>query len=159
MFVRGVSEQFHVKNQSLNYYKSFTSLSELDNQNRISSTSVSESPPLASLPSKAHRDQYVRCNPTSDRIGASGSGADSSNSYKAEGNEYVEDICPYATFQLNKQTYSESSYSGNVYSGPYHSVRGSFVYHDVKTDTFQVREEISVEIRTMKKTFPLSLSE
>lgn len=48
--------------------------------------------------------------------------------------EYIEDICPYATFQLNKQTYSESSYSGNVYSGPYHSVRGSFVYHDVKTD-------------------------
>lgn len=67
-----------------------------------------------------------------------GSGAES-GSYKTEGNEYVEDICPYATFQLNKQTYSESSYSGNVYSGPYHhSARGSFVYHDVKTDTFQV---------------------
>lgn len=48
--------------------------------------------------------------------------------------EYIEDICPYATFQLNKQTYSESSYSGNVYSGPYHSVRGSFVYHDAKPD-------------------------
>lgn len=52
--------------------------------------------------------------------------------------EYIEDICPYATFQLNKQTYSESSYSGNVYSGPYHSVRGSFVYHDVKPDGYQV---------------------
>lgn len=51
--------------------------------------------------------------------------------------EYIEDICPYATFQLNKQTYSESSYSGNVYSGPYHSVRGSFVYHDVK-DNYHV---------------------
>lgn len=51
--------------------------------------------------------------------------------------EYIEDICPYATFQLNKQTYSESSYSGNVYSGPYHSVRGSFVYHDNK-DTYRV---------------------
>lgn len=44
----------------------------------------------------------------------------------------MEDICPYATFQLTKPAYSESSYSGNVYSGPYHSVRGSFVYHDIK---------------------------
>lgn len=94
---------------------------------------------MGSAAAKAHRDQYlaVRCNPTSnDRMSTSGGG--DSGSYKAEGNEYVEDICPYATFQLNKQTYSESSYSGNVYSGPYHSVRGSFVYHDVKTDTFQV---------------------
>lgn len=90
---------------------------------------------------KTHRDQYlaVRCNPANERMGGSAGGE--SGSYKGEGNEYVEDICPYATFQLNKQTYSESSYSGNVYSGPYHSVRGSFVYHDVKTDTFQVSEE------------------
>lgn len=57
--------------------------------------------------------------------------------------EYIEDICPYATFQLNKQTYSESSYSGNVYSGPYHSVRGSFVYHDVnKPDGYHVSNSI-----------------
>lgn len=53
--------------------------------------------------------------------------------------EYIEDICPYATFQLQKQTYSESSYSGNVYSGPYHSVRGSFVYHENKGDNYRVR--------------------
>jgi hypothetical protein len=53
--------------------------------------------------------------------------------------EYIEDLCPYATFQLNKQTYSESSYSGNVYSGPYHSVRGSFVYHDNQKDSYRVR--------------------
>lgn len=53
--------------------------------------------------------------------------------------EYIEDLCPYATFQLNKQTYSESSYSGNVYqSGPYHSVRGSFVYHENKGDSYRV---------------------
>lgn len=92
------------------------------------------------LQNKANRDQYlaVRCNPSSDRT--ANNSADS-NSYKAEGNEYIEEICPYATFQLNKPTYSESSYSGNVYSGPYHSVRGSFVYHDVKTDSYQVWEE------------------
>lgn len=52
--------------------------------------------------------------------------------------EYIEDLCPYATFQLNKHTYSESSYSGNVYSGPYHSVRGSFVYHDNKSENYRV---------------------
>lgn len=61
--------------------------------------------------------------------------------------EYIEDICPYATFQLNKQTYSESSYSGNVYSGPYHSVRGSFVYHDVKPDGYQREEPEYTKVR------------
>lgn len=59
--------------------------------------------------------------------------------------EYIEDICPYATFQLNKQTYSESSYSGNIYSGPYHSVRGSFVYHDSKPDGYHVNCNIQYQ--------------
>ena len=70
--------------------------------------------------------------------------------------EYIEDLCPYATFQLNKQTYSESSYSGNVYSGPYHSVRGSFVYHDNnKSDNYRVRfvffliKKITIELNIL----------
>lgn len=114
-----------------------------------------DSPSLANLQNKQNRDQQyhaVRCQSNRN------SNSNESGSYKAEGNgktsiddlrmttidkfaffaEYIEDICPYATFQLNKQTYSESSYSGNVYSGPYHSVRGSFVYHDVKPDGYQV---------------------
>lgn len=64
--------------------------------------------------------------------------------------EYIEDLCPYATFQLNKQTYSESSYSGNVYSGPYHSVRGSFVYHDNQKDSYRVRRGIQSNITIMR---------
>jgi len=53
---------------------------------------------------------------------------------------FTEDICPYATFQLAKNPYGESTYSGNVYSGPYHSVQGSFVYHDLKAgDTYKSR--------------------
>lgn len=110
---------------------------EMNNQNHVPTSSMSESPSLANLQNKQNRDQQylaVRCNPNSNR----NSNSADSGSYKAEGNEYIEDICPYATFQLNKQTYSESSYSGNVYSGPYHSVRGSFVYHDVKTDGYHV---------------------
>lgn len=109
----------------------------MNNQNHVPTSSMSESPSLANLQNKQNRDQQylaVRCNPNSNR----NSNSADSGSYKAEGNEYIEDICPYATFQLNKQTYSESSYSGNVYSGPYHSVRGSFVYHDVKTDGYHV---------------------
>lgn len=114
---------------------------------------MADSPSLANLQNKQNRDQQyhaVRCQSNRN------SNSNDSGSYKAEGNgnnyytrnwdlliigfvlEYIEDICPYATFQLNKQTYSESSYSGNVYSGPYHSVRGSFVYHDVKPDGYQV---------------------
>lgn len=129
------------------------------NQSRITSSSMSDSPSTTNLQNKQNRDlQYhaVRCQSNRN------SNSNDSESYKAEGNgkltleyvgsvspiaqnndfsgyfvvvaEYIEDICPYATFQLNKQTYSESSYSGNVYSGPYHSVRGSFVYHDAKPD-------------------------
>lgn len=113
---------------------------EIDNQARLASSSMSESPSMANLQNKQNRDQQylaVRCNPGSGPTRGSHSN-DSGSFGKAEGNEYIEDICPYATFQLNKQTYSESSYSGNVYSGPYHSVRGSFVYHDVKPDNYHV---------------------
>ncbi|XP_031619714.1 Down syndrome cell adhesion molecule-like protein Dscam2 isoform X2 [Contarinia nasturtii] len=105
---------------------------KLINQSRLTSSSMSDSPSTTNLQNKQNRDQQyhaVRCQSNRN------SNSNDSGSYKAEGNEYIEDICPYATFQLNnKQTYSESSYSGNVYSGPYHSVRGSFVYHDAKPD-------------------------
>lgn len=108
---------------------------------------MSESPSLANLQNKQNRDQQylaVRCNPSSSAPRGSNSN-DSGSFGKAEGNEYIEDICPYATFQLNKQTYSESSYSGNVYSGPYHSVRGSFVYHDVKPESYHVSRQGKVK--------------
>ena len=54
--------------------------------------------------------------------------------------DYIEDICPYATFQLPavpKSHYGESTDSGIVYSGPYHSVQGAFVYHDPKRATLE----------------------
>lgn len=47
----------------------------------------------------------------------------------------MDEICPYATFELAKQPQGESTFSGNIYSGPYHSVRGSFVYHQPKAST------------------------
>ncbi|KAL1449156.1 hypothetical protein WDU94_000379, partial [Cyamophila willieti] len=61
---------------------------------------------------------------------------------------YIEDICPYATFQLAKppgsisSPYEESTYSGNVYSGPYHSVRGTFVYHQPKTPSIDYKRHL-----------------
>ncbi|CAG2053657.1 unnamed protein product, partial [Timema podura] len=67
-----------------------------------------------------------------------------SSSFNTDCADYIEDICPYATFQLSKPPYSESTYSGNVYSGPYHSVRGSFVYHDPKpsgAETYKFRHQ------------------
>lgn len=118
---------------------------------------MSESPSLANLQNKQNRDQQylaVRCNPSSSAPRGSNSN-DSGSFGKAEGNEYIEDICPYATFQLNKQTYSESSYSGNVYSGPYHSVRGSFVYHDVKPESYHVSGQ---EVKEASLLTSLSLS-
>ncbi|VVC29919.1 Fibronectin type III,Immunoglobulin subtype,Immunoglobulin-like domain,Immunoglobulin-like [Cinara cedri] len=55
--------------------------------------------------------------------------------FKTDSTEYMDDICPYATFELAKQPQGESTFSGNIYSGPYHSVRGSFVYHQPKAST------------------------
>ncbi|XP_066249434.1 cell adhesion molecule Dscam1 isoform X1 [Euwallacea similis] len=99
-------------------------LSERNTQNH----SMGESPTIAQIQNKQNRDQQY----LAVRVGRGPQPLEVEDPYKPESSDYIEDICPYATFQLSKPTYSESSYSGNVYSGPYHSVRGSFVYHDVK---------------------------
>ncbi|XP_050541670.1 cell adhesion molecule Dscam2 isoform X2 [Daktulosphaira vitifoliae] len=52
--------------------------------------------------------------------------------FKTDSTDFMDEICPYATFELAKQPQGESTFSGNIYSGPYHSVRGSFVYHQPK---------------------------
>nr|XP_023018250.1 Down syndrome cell adhesion molecule-like protein Dscam2 [Leptinotarsa decemlineata] len=93
----------------------------------VPNRSIGESPSMAQIQNKQNRDQqYLAVRVRGQQPLAV------EDAYKAESADYIEDICPYATFQLSKPAYSESSYSGNVYSGPYHSVRGSFVYHDVK---------------------------
>nr|XP_022920801.1 Down syndrome cell adhesion molecule-like protein Dscam2 isoform X2 [Onthophagus taurus] len=92
---------------------------------------IGESPSMAQIQNKQNRDQQylaVRAGRGQHHLPVE---TDTFKSDTASA-DYIEDICPYATFQLSKPAYSESSYSGNVYSGPYHSVRGSFVYHDVK---------------------------
>ncbi|CAG9123879.1 unnamed protein product [Plutella xylostella] len=101
---------------------------------------VGESPSVAQLQNKVNRDQQYL---------ATRAQHPAPPHYKHASNEYIEDICPYATFQLTKPTaYSESSYSGNVYSGPYHSVRGSFVYHDVKqNDKYKGKEPEYTKVR------------
>lgn len=89
---------------------------------------MAESPSMAQIQNKQNRDQQY----LAVHVGRGQQPIAVEDAYKAESADYIEDICPYATFQLSKPAYSESSYSGNVYSGPYHSVRGSFLYHDVK---------------------------
>ncbi|KAJ8960256.1 hypothetical protein NQ318_003981 [Aromia moschata] len=113
---------------------------------------IGESPSMAQMQNKHNRDQQY----LAVRVGRGGQPGPLAveDAYKAESADYIEDICPYATFQLSKPTYSESSYSGNVYSGPYHSVRGSFVYHDVKPppiDKFKLGHEYYVDMITAKQ--------
>ncbi|XP_044744906.1 Down syndrome cell adhesion molecule-like protein Dscam2 isoform X2 [Coccinella septempunctata] len=106
---------------------------KIQQDREIQNQSIGESPTMAQLQNKQNRDQQylaVRVGRAPQPI------VDDTETYKAESADYIEDICPYATFQLSKPVYSESSYSGNVYSGPYHPVRGSFVYHDVKPPPF-----------------------
>ncbi|CAG9795734.1 unnamed protein product [Diatraea saccharalis] len=102
---------------------------------------VGESPSVAQLQNKVNRDQQY--------LATRAQHPAPQHHYKHASNEYIEDICPYATFQLTKPTaYSESSYSGNVYSGPYHSVRGSFVYHDLKqNDKYKGKEPEYTKVR------------
>ncbi|XP_070509703.1 cell adhesion molecule Dscam1 isoform X3 [Chironomus tepperi] len=108
-------------------------------------SSTSETPSLGNMMSKSHPEtSYPGSRVQNSNLSYS---SGESNKYKIDGNEYIEDLCPYATFQLNKQTYSESSYSGNVYSGPYHSVRGSFVYHDNQKDSYRSKEPEYTKVR------------
>ena len=56
--------------------------------------------------------------------------------------EYLEDICPYATFQLPSSgsgrdkaggvEYGEATQTGLVYSGTYQPVQAAFIYHEPK---------------------------
>lgn len=162
---------------------------ESSSPGRILAPSQSETPSIANIMSKGNSEpNYPGVRVQNNNLSFS---SVDSNKYKAEGNgkkksltsrldgklayrfaEYIEDLCPYATFQLNKQTYSESSYSGNVYSGPYHSVRGSFVYHDNKNDSYRVscslecaaQREINVRLlfaeqrATIHKSAPLGIA-
>ncbi|XP_066972085.1 cell adhesion molecule Dscam1 [Macrobrachium rosenbergii] len=74
-----------------------------------------------------------------------------------DSSDYIEDICPYATFQLPavpKSHYGESTDSGIVYSGPYHSVQGAFVYHDPKMtslETFPLRHQKEPEYTKVRR--------
>ncbi|XP_068083883.1 cell adhesion molecule Dscam1 [Anabrus simplex] len=106
------------------------------------SEQMGESPSVAQMQNQQNRDQQY----LAVRVGSGQQSLDiDSSSYKTDSADYIEDICPYATFQLSKPPYSESTYSGNVYSGPYHSVRGSFVYHDPKlsgaADSYKFRHK------------------
>lgn len=101
---------------------------------------VGESPSLAQLQNQQNRDQHYLALPAPKY-------SETSTYKTVESSDYIKDICPYATFQLNatgpaSKAYSDAgstcSFSGNIYSGPYHSVRGSFVYHD-GTDTYKLR--------------------
>ncbi|KAK3913833.1 Down syndrome cell adhesion molecule-like protein Dscam2, partial [Frankliniella fusca] len=108
---------------------------------------VGESPSLAQLQNQQNRDQHYLALP------GPGAKYSEASTYKTvESSDYIKDICPYATFQLNatgpaSKAYSDAgstcSFSGNIYSGPYHSVRGSFVYHDGTpgTDTYKLRHK------------------
>lgn len=88
----------------------------------------------------AHQGLETASYKTQDSAGKQIALASPRKAFTSLAQDYKEDICPYATFQLAKNPYGESTYSGNVYSGPYHSVQGSFVYHDLKAgDTYKSR--------------------
>ncbi|KAL1500781.1 hypothetical protein ABEB36_006226 [Hypothenemus hampei] len=109
----------------------------LTDRSSQNNATMGESSTMAQMQNKQNRDQqYLAVRGAGGICGRGQDQLDVEDAYKPDSSDYIEDICPYATFQLTKTSaYSESSYSGNVYSGPYHSVRGSFVYRDVKPPT------------------------
>ncbi|GFG29264.1 hypothetical protein Cfor_07941 [Coptotermes formosanus] len=112
---------------------------------------VGESPSVAQMQNQQNRDQQY----LAVRVGSGQQTLSiDSASYKTDSADYIEDICPYATFQLSKPPYSESTYSGNLYSGPYHSVRGSFVYHDPKpsvAESYKFRQQKEPEYTKVRR--------
>lgn len=53
--------------------------------------------------------------------------------------DYMNDVCPYAAFKISKPPYSESSYSGNIYSGAYSSVKDSFPFRELNSDSYKIK--------------------
>ncbi|XP_014256768.1 Down syndrome cell adhesion molecule-like protein Dscam2 [Cimex lectularius] len=110
---------------------------------------MGESPSVAQMQNLHNRDQQyaVHSGPTHTAHSID------STTYKTDSTDYIEDVCPYATFQLTKSPYPESTFSGNVYSGPYHSVRGSFVYHDLPStgDTYKGRHSKDPEYTKVRR--------
>lgn len=87
---------------------------------------MGESPSVAQIQNEQNREQQYLGIQVRDRSHSKTDGK------TGKVDQYSEEICPYATFQISKPLYQETTYSGNVYSGPYSSVKGSFVYHDSK---------------------------
>ncbi|XP_050698368.1 cell adhesion molecule Dscam2-like isoform X2 [Eriocheir sinensis] len=106
---------------------------------RSGSEGIAESPSTAQIQNQQNQhQQYSALPPTTPSTQDTATNKESSGNGTVD--DYIEDICPYATFQLPavpKSHYGESTDSGIVYSGPYHSVQGAFVYHDPKRTTLE----------------------
>lgn len=94
---------------------------------------LSESPSIAQIQNEQNRDQQYLAIQVRNRT------TKESDTGKANSEDYISDICPYATFRISKAPYAESNYGGNIYSGPYSSVKGSFVYHEGNGDDLKLK--------------------
>lgn len=109
---------------------------------------LGESPSVAQIQNEQNRDQQYLAIQVRERNLKT-----ETDRIKSNSDDYIDDICPYATFQISKTPYTESTYSGNVYSGPYSSVKSSFVYHDSKqsnADTYKLKQ-VSAKIEFSQK--------
>ncbi|XP_042239240.1 Down syndrome cell adhesion molecule-like protein Dscam2 isoform X3 [Homarus americanus] len=123
---------------------------------RGGSGGMAESPSTAQIQNQQNQHQQYSALPATTP-----STQDTATNKESSGNgtvdDYIEDICPYATFQLPavpKSLYGESTDSGIVYSGPYHSVQGAFVYHDPKRaslETFPLRHQKEPEYTKVRR--------
>ncbi|XP_069971593.1 cell adhesion molecule Dscam1 [Penaeus vannamei] len=117
---------------------------------RGSSGGIAESPSTAQIQNQQNQHQQYSALPANTP-------STQDTSTNKDSSEYIEDICPYATFQLPavpKSQYGESTDSGIVYSGPYHSVQGAFVYHDPKMaplETFPLRHQKEPEYTKVRR--------
>ncbi|KAK4293506.1 hypothetical protein Pmani_033801, partial [Petrolisthes manimaculis] len=118
---------------------------------------MAESPSTAQIQNQQNQHQQYSALPPTTTPSTQDTPTNKESSGNGTVDDYIEDICPYATFQLPaapKSHYGESTDSGIVYSGPYHSVQGAFVYHDPKRttlETFPLRHQKEPEYTKVRR--------
>lgn len=95
-------------------------------------STLGESPSVAQIQNEQNRDQQYLA------IQVQKKSSDGKEVTTKE-DDYMSDICPYAAFKISKPPYSENSCSGNIYSGAYSSVKSSFAFHHLNSDSYKLK--------------------
>ncbi|KAK6630670.1 hypothetical protein RUM43_014659 [Polyplax serrata] len=105
-------------------------------------STLDDPPSLTRIPNEQNRDHYYLAMQIQTKA------ADVKD---ISDKDYMNDVCPYAAFKISKPPYSESSYSGNIYSGAYSSVKDSFPFRELNSDSYKIKLYSDSEYKKVRR--------